>query len=65
MYLSGLISFTGTEVSGKADVMSTFVKFPGSYATSVLIKLWHMQAVDFKKPVYERAFKHLVPLLNS
>ncbi len=45
--------------------MSTFLKFPGSYATSVLIKLWHMQVVDFKKPVYERAFKHLIPLLNS
>jgi hypothetical protein len=64
-YLSGLISFSGTQVSGKVDVMSTFLKFPGSYATSVLIKLWHMQVVDFKKPVYERAFKHLIPLLNS
>jgi hypothetical protein len=45
--------------------MSMILKFPSCYAPSVLIKLWQMQAVDFKKPVYEQAFKHLAPLIKS
>jgi hypothetical protein len=45
-------------------MMSTFLKFPSSYATNVLIKLWHMQVADLKKHVYELAFKHLTLFFN-